>query len=112
MPAEQQGSTARPGDALAQAIELSRRMLDAARVADWDALARLEALRAPLLDRALAAGGRAGEASQPEAAARLAACLRLNDEVAALTAAHVARLASLLADGAGPAADRGPPGDR
>ncbi|MFZ4498446.1 MAG: flagellar protein FliT [Burkholderiales bacterium] len=113
MPAESKAPTAAPVETLAQAVDLSRQMLEAAHAADWDALARLEAQRAPLLERALEGGAGVLPRAQVERhGAQLAACLRLNDEIATLTGAHVARLAELIAEATGRPADRGaPPGD-
>lgn len=90
-----------PGDIvriLDEAVALSRDMLDAARRGDWDALASLEQKRFELLGRDLLARLSTQASAQNKGAkAAIEACLRLNDEIAALTGAHMARLGALLA---------------
>ncbi len=94
---------------LARAVALSSQMLDAARAGDWDVLASLESDRSRLLGDDYASV----LSQSPSAAARvkegLATCLRLNDEIAALTGARMARLGELLAEMSSPPAGNGPP---
>jgi len=88
---------AAPIEVLAGAVALSRKMLDAAKAGDWTALAALECERSRLFGSELAvtlAGVPANRVLQFREA--LATCLRLNDETAALTAAHMQRLRQLV----------------
>lgn len=88
---------AAPIEVLAGAVALSRKMLDAAKAGDWTALAALEGERSRLFGSELAAtlaGVPANRVLQFREA--LATCLRLNDETAALTAAHMQRLRQLV----------------
>lgn len=96
---------------LVQAIELCQQMLEAARAADWDRLVALEAERAPLLSRALSSD--LPTVTRPaEVKAQIATCLRLNDEIAALTSAHITRLAEVLQGMSQPPAGAAPPPTR
>ena len=109
MPADKTPPAA-PAEWLGAAIALSGRMVEAARAGDWDRLSILEHERSQLLHGNLAArlSHMPGGASADVKAA-LAACLRLNDEIAAITGAHMARLSELLSEMAQPAGRNGPP---
>jgi hypothetical protein len=85
-------------DRFERAIALSHRMLVAARAGDWGSVAAIEAERVGLLDEAsLAACRNLAEPRRGRVSALLAECLRINDEVVAVTAEHVHRMREILA---------------
>jgi len=85
-------------EVLAVAVALSRQMLEAAKSGDWDRLAALEHERSRQLGAGLSSSLTLTPAAAAEVKALLANCLRLNDEIAALTGAHMSRLSELLAE--------------
>lgn len=80
------------------ALALSRQMLEAAKAGDWDRLAALETQRSACIGDGLPANSVLTPAAAAEAKSLLATCLRLNDEITALTGAHMARLGEVLAE--------------
>ena len=109
VPAEGDGTTG-PPEALKAAVDLSGRMLDAARAGDWDRLAVLEHDRSRLLAVDLAAViAQASGADADRMRADLAACIRLNDEITALTGSHISRLGELIAEMSASTSANGPP---
>ena len=84
-------------------------MLEAARAGDWDRLAALENDRSRQLGTDIRAGLSLTPAAAAEAKALLATCLRLNDEITAITGAHMARLGEVLAEMSSTAAHSPPP---
>lgn len=86
-------TTAPPLAALSHAVALSGQMLEAARAGEWERLLALETQRVDLLGHGLAAL----PALAPDLAKPLVAqCLRLNDDIVALTRARIGRLETLL----------------
>lgn len=89
-------------------------MLAAARAGDWVSVAAIEAERVGLLDEAsLAACRNLAEPRRGRVTALLAECLRVNDEVVAVTAEHLRRMREILAlPQAGPPSAGSSPGGR
>ena len=82
---------------LRQAVGLSQRMLQSATAGDWSTVATLEVERADLLDQpTLAACRRLTHESRGGVGELLSQCLRLNDELAALTALHLRHLDEII----------------
>ncbi len=101
--------TRAPLERLARAVALSSQMLDAAKAGDWDLLASLESERSNLLGADFASALSEAPATAARVKESLATCLRLNDEIAALTGARMARLGELLTEMSSPPAGNGPP---
>ncbi len=97
MPADD-ASPGAPIEALRSAATLSGQMLAAAEAGDWDRLVGLEGERSRCLDDAIGAGQPGALANVSEAASLLATCLRLNDQISALTRLHMTGLSDLLAE--------------
>ena len=95
-------------EVLRAAVSLSQQMLAAAEAGDWERLAALESERSRQLTAGLAPDLK-NVAAAAEAKVLLASCLRLNDQISALTSAHMTRLERLLAEMATSVSDRPPP---
>lgn len=85
-------------------MSLSQQMLAAAEAGDWERLAALEDERSRQLVAGLAPAFK-NVAAAAEAKVLLASCLRLNDQISALTSAHMTRLEGLLSEMAPSASD-------
>ena len=89
---------------LSRALEISHRMLSAARSGDWPRLAALEAERAPLLEAsALLLPALLPQVARARLVGLLADCQRVNEQLAELVGDHVCRLREIL--GVPPQAD-------
>lgn len=96
MSAEAASPEALPGR-LTRALRLSAKMLEAARAGDWLAVAGLESERNRLLDAASLAGvGGLREPQRAQVRILLADCLRVNDQLTAVTGDHVRALGAVL----------------
>lgn len=108
MPADK-ASTGTSIEVLAAAVALSRQMLESAKAGEWDRLAALESERSLRLGSDISSSLALSPAAAAEAKSLLATCLRLNDEITALTGAHMVRLGEVLAEMSRASADHAPP---